>query len=148
MAHNTVKLNGVIDENLSAGSPTYIPGEYSPTPLIDLSAYYTGPSDDVMLVDCLYTIHPPGAFLPEASYVSRYIITYRIQGGGAIPVGAVWDSQQQLFEYVDCNGVYTPPNHLFLANTWSDGIVLLPDPSYPGGLTIGRVMYDINIILQ
>jgi hypothetical protein len=61
-----------------------------------------------------------------------------------------WREQQQLFEYVDCNGTYTPPNHLFVANNWSDGIVLLPDPSAMyggGGLTIGRVMYDINIIL-
>ena len=143
MAHNTVKLNGVIDENPSSGSPTYIPGEYSPTPLINIGSFYSISDSDTLLVDCLYTIHQPGAFLPEASYVSRYIITYRVDG-----TSVIWDSQQQLFEYVDCNGTYTPPNHLFLANTWSDGIVLLPDPTYPGGLTIGRVMYDINIILQ
>ena len=147
MAHNTVKLNGVIDENLSAGSPTYIPGEYSPTPLIDLSAYYTGPSDDVMLVDCLYTIHAPSAYITEAAYITRYIITYRIYGGGAVPVSALWDSQQQLFEFNDCNGSYAAPNHLFLANTWSDGLVLIPDPmSYWG--SIGRVMYDVNIIIR
>jgi hypothetical protein len=143
MAHNTVKLNGVIDENPFPGSPTYIPGGYSPTPLINIGAFYSISDSDTLLVDCLYTIHAPAAYLSEASYVSRYIITYRVDG-----TSVIWDSQQQLFEYVDCNGVYTPPNHLFLANTWSDGIVLLPDPTYPGGLIIGRVMYDINIILQ
>ena len=147
MSHNTVKLNGVIDANPSAGSPTYIPGEYSSTPLFNLSTYYPGPSDDVMLVDCLYTIHDPAANLSEATYITRYIITYRIQGGGAVPVSAIWDSQQQLFEFNDCNGTYATPNHLFLANTWSDGLVLLPDPMLPS-LSIGRVMYDVNVIIR
>lgn len=146
MAHNTIKLNGVIDENGSAGSPTYIPGEFSPTPLFNVATYYPSGGYDVILVDCLYTIHIPGAFITEASYVSRYIITYRLDG-----FNVYWDSQQQLFEYVDCNGTYTPSNHLFLANTWSDGLVLLPDPMATyggGGLSIGRVMYDVNVIIK
>lgn len=141
MAHNTIKLNGVIADN-GMGAATYIPGEYSPTPLIDIAVYYPSGGDDVILVDCLYTIHASTAYISEAAYVSRYIITYRLQG-----LNVIWDSQQQLFEYNDCNGSYAAPNHLFLANTWSDGLVLLPDPmSYWG--SIGRVMYDINIILQ
>ena len=142
MSHNTVKLNGVIDANPSAGSPTYIPGEYSSTPLFNLSTYYPGPSDDVFLVDCLYTIHDPAANLSEATYIARYVITYHIYGNNVY-----WDSERQLFEFNDCNGTYATPNHLFLANAWSDGIVLLPDPMLPS-LSIGRVMYDINVIIR
>jgi hypothetical protein len=152
MSHNTVKLNGVIDINPSGGAPTYIPGEYSPTPLIDLAVYYPSPADDVILVDCLYTIHDPAGTVDESGYIGRYIITYRIQGGGAVPVGAVWESQQLLFEFNDCNGSYTTPNHLFIASNWSDGLVLIPDPyatsPFGGGLGIGRVMYDVNIIIR
>jgi hypothetical protein len=142
MAHNTVKLNGVIDPNSSIGAPTYIPGEYSPTPLFDITEYYPSGGFDIFLVDCLYTIHDTAASLSEATYITRYVITYQIHGGNVY-----WNSQQQLFEFNDCNGAYTPPNHLFLANTWSDGLVLIPDPMTPWN-TIGRVMYDINIIIR
>ena len=142
MSHNTVKLNGVIDANPSAGSPTYIPGEYSPTPLFNINTYYPSGGNDVFLVDCLYTIHDPAANLSEATYIARYVITYHIYGNNVY-----WDSERQLFEFNDCNGTYATPNHLFLANAWSDGIVLLPDPMLPS-LSIGRVMYDINVIIR
>ena len=143
MSHNTVKLNGVIDPNPSAGSPTYIPGEYSNTPLFDITTYYPGGGNaDVFLVDCLYTIHDPAGSIAEATYIARYVITYHIYGNNVY-----WDSQQRLFEFNDCNGTYATPNHLFLANTWSDGLVLLPDPMLPS-LSIGRVMYDVNVIIR
>lgn len=142
MAHNTLKFNGIIDQNGSTGSPTYIPGDFSPVQLFDITTFFPSGTVDCFLVDCLYTIHNIDGFITEASYISRYVITYRIQG-----TNVYWDSQQQLFEFSDCNGLYTPPNHLFIANNWSDGIVLLPDPMLPY-LSIGRVMYDINVIIN
>jgi hypothetical protein len=98
-------------------------------------------TDDIILVDCLYTINN-GSQMYEAACINRFIVTYHTDGGGTV----FYDNHQQLFEYWDVNDIYRSvtsggSRYDFNPYSWYDGIALIPDSS----TAIGPVMYELII---